>query len=150
MPRDRSVILLVEDNLDDVELTLRAFRKHNLGEHVVIARDGVEAVDFLFAQGAYADRDPEELPHLVILDINLPKLSGLDVLRRIRYDQRTKTLPVVMLTTSNEQRDILESYAGGANSYIRKPVDSHSFAEAIRQLGFYWLVLNEPPERAGE
>lgn len=143
--RNSTYILLVEDSEDDVELTLRGFKKHNIGNEIVVARDGAEALDFLFAQGQHADRNPEALPQMVILDINLPRLSGIEVLKRIRQDERTRTLPVVMLTTSDEQRDVLESYAGGANSYVRKPVGFQEFTEALQQLGLYWLVLNEAP-----
>ena len=144
------IILLVEDNQDDEILTIRALTKNNILNRVVVARDGAEALDYLFGRGAYADRDPEDLPELVLLDINLPKLSGLEVLRQIRNDPRTRLLPVVMLTTPNEEQDRLGSYQLGANSFIRKPVDFSQFSEAIRQLGVYWLVLNQgPPHRQG-
>jgi CheY-like chemotaxis protein len=140
-------ILLVEDNLNDEELTLRALKKNKLANKVIVARDGPEALDFLFARGAYADRNAKELPQLTLLDLNLPKLSGLEVLRAIRADQRTKLLPVVVLTTSKDDRDLTASYALGANSYIVKPVDFTQFSESVRQLGLYWLVLNQhvPP-----
>ncbi len=138
-------ILLVEDNPDDVELTMRAFEKANITNEVMLARDGAEALDFLFATGAYADRDPKEHPALVLLDIKLPKVDGIEVLRRLRADERTKFLPVVMLTSSTEQEDLINSYSEGANSYVRKPVDFAQFSEAVTQLGLYWLVLNEPP-----
>jgi two-component system response regulator len=141
------VILLVEDNPDDVELTLRALEKHNVGNEVVVARDGAEALDYVFAAGAYAGRDPSRSPQVVLLDLKLPKVDGLEVLRRVRANPPTRLLPVVVLTTSDEQRDIVNSYELGANSYVRKPVDFQQFAEAVRQLGLYWLLLNEPPPR---
>jgi two-component system response regulator len=139
------VILLVEDNPDDVELTLRALEKHNVANEVVVVRDGAEALDYLFATGSHAGRGPKRSPQVVLLDLKLPKVDGLEVLRRQRADPRTELLPVVILTTSDEQRDIVESYRLGANSYVRKPVDFQQFAEAVRQLGLYWLLLNEPP-----
>jgi len=142
-----TIILLVEDNPDDEALTLRAFKKSNLRNEVVVARDGVEALDFLFATGAYADRDVNLLPQLILLDLKLPKIEGLEVLRQIRADERTKLLPVVVLTSSKEQEDLIRSYSLGANSYIRKPVDFTRFVEAVQQLGLYWLVLNELPKR---
>ena len=139
------VILLVEDNPDDELLTLHALRKSHIGNDVFVVRDGAEALDFLFCQNAYADRDPHDLPQLILLDIKLPKVDGLEVLRRIRSDSRTRLLPVVMLTSSKEQQDLLQAYQGGANSYMRKPVDFSQFADSVHQLGLYWLVLNEPP-----
>lgn len=142
-------ILLVEDNPDDVELTLRAFQKNNITNEVVVAHDGAEALDFLFATGAHADRDPSDLPALVLLDLNLPKVDGIEALRRIRADERTKWLPVVILTSSKEHEDLLNSYSFGANSYVRKPVDFTQFSEAVVQLGLYWLILNEPPPYEG-
>ena len=144
---NKPTILLVEDNPDDEVLTLRALKKNNIGNEVVVVRDGVEALDFLFCTGVYADRDPHALPQLVLLDIKLPKVDGLEVLRRIRADQRTRLLPIVILTSSKEQQDLIEGYKGGANSYVRKPVDFVQFADAVRQLGMYWLVLNESPPR---
>ena len=140
------VVLLVEDNPDDALLARRAFKKnHLLNNEVVVVGDGLQALDYLFATGVYADRDPSRLPHLILLDLKLPKLGGLEVLQRIRADERTRLLPVVILTTSQEAQDLIQSYSLGANSYIRKPVDSDQFNEAVRQLGLYWLVLNEPP-----
>ena len=139
------MILLVEDNPDDEMLTIRALKKNNILNEVVVARDGVEALNFLFAEGEHADRDISQQPQVILLDLKLPKIDGLDVLKRIRADERTRLLPVVILTTSNEQRDIIASYELGANSYIRKPVDFDQFMEAVRQLGLYWLVLNEMP-----
>lgn len=136
-------ILLVEDNPDDEALALRALRRNNIANEVIVARDGVEALDFLFATGTYAGRDALDLPEVVLLDLKLPKLHGLEVLQRIRADPRTQLLPVVILTTSSEDRDMVESYRLGANSYIRKPVDFDQFTEAVRQLGMYWLVLNQ-------
>ncbi len=142
-----TVILLVEDNPDDEALTLRAFKKSNLTNDIAVARDGVEALDYLFATGQYSDRDPEDLPNLILLDLKLPKIDGLEVLERIRSDERTRILPVVVLTSSKEQEDLVNSYALGANSYIRKPVDFNQFMQAVQQLGMYWLVLNQPPYR---
>ena len=139
------LILLVEDNPDDEALTLRAFRKNNVTNEVVVARDGAEALDYLFGKGAYANRDVTLLPQIVILDLKLPKIDGLEVLRRLRAAPQTKLLPVVILTSSNEERDRLEGYGLGANSYVRKPVDFAEFVDAVRQLGLYWLLLNERP-----
>ena len=140
-----SAILLVEDNPDDEALTLRAFRKNNFTNEVVVARDGAEALDYLFATGAYAKREAGVMPQIVILDLKLPKIDGLEVLRRLRAAPQTKLLPVVILTSSNEERDRLEGYGLGANSYVRKPVDFAEFVDAVRQLGLYWLLLNERP-----
>lgn len=138
-------ILLVEDNPDDEELTLRALRHHNIANDVIIARDGVEALDYLFARGEYAGRKEDGLPQVVLLDLKLPKMDGLEVLRAMRADERTKALPVVVLTSSNEEKDIVDSYNFGANSYVRKPVDFVQFIAAVEQLGMYWLVLNQGP-----
>jgi two-component system response regulator len=140
------VILLVEDNADDELLTIRALKKNNILNTVVVARDGAEALDYLFGTGAYGSRDLSIKPQVVLLDLNLPKIGGLDVLKRIRQDERTKLLPVVILTTSNEEKDMISGYTLGANSYIRKPVDFEQFTEAVRQLGMYWLVLNQAVE----
>ena len=145
--RDK-VILLVEDNPRDEELTLRAFRKNNIGNEVVVARDGVEALQYLFATGPHVGRNVLDLPAIALLDLKLPKVDGLEVLRRIRADDRTKLLPVVLLTSSKEDSDRLAAYGSGANSFVRKPIEFAEFSEAIRQLGFYWLQLNEPPPAA--
>jgi two-component system, response regulator len=139
------MILLVEDNPDDEALTIRALKKNNIGNRLVIVRDGVEAIDFLFCTGPYKDRDPKDIPQVVLLDLKLPKIDGLEVLRRIRENPVTRLLPVVILTSSKEEQDILVGYKLGANSYVRKPVDFDQFVEAVRQLGLYWLVLNESP-----
>lgn len=137
-----NMILLVEDDKDDEDLTIRALRKHNISSEIVVARDGAEAVSFLFGTGVHAGRDTTILPSVVLLDLNLPKLTGLDVLRSIRRDERTRLLPVVILTSSVEEEDIHASYSVGANSYVRKPVDYAEFSEAVRNLGHYWLGLN--------
>jgi two-component system, response regulator len=142
---DDKIILLVEDNADDEKLTLRALKKNNVSNHVAVARDGVEALDYLFGTGVHAGRNITIMPQVVLLDLKLPKLDGLEVLRRLRADDRTKLLPVVILTSSNEEQDRFSGYGLGANSYVRKPVDFNRFSEAARQLGLYWLVLNEPP-----
>jgi CheY-like chemotaxis protein len=142
---EHHVILLVEDNPGDEELTLRALKKSQIGNRVVVTRDGAAALDYLFSRGTHAARDPREAPQVVLLDLNLPKLGGLDVLRAIRADERTRRLPVVILTSSKEDRDLTEGYDLGANSYIVKPVDFTQFADAVRQLGLYWLVLNQRP-----
>jgi len=146
MNRSRN-ILLVEDNPDDVELTLRAFKESKLANEIVVVRDGKEALDYLFCEGAYAGRDPASAPEVVLLDLKLPKIDGLEVLRRLRADERTRRQPVVVLTSSGEQKDIVTSYDYGANSFIRKPVDYAQFLEAVKHLGLYWLVLNERPPR---
>jgi len=137
-------ILLVEDNRDDEELTLRALKKSNLTNPVMIARDGEQALDYLLCRGVHADARPE-LPQVVLLDLKLPKVDGLEVLRVIRDDERTRLLPVVILTSSIEEQDLVRGYGLGANSYIRKPVDFNQFVDAVKQLGLYWLVLNQPP-----
>jgi len=139
------IILLVEDNPDDEALTLRAFRKNNITNEVVVARDGVEALDYLLGTGRYEGRDTSDPPQVVLLDLKLPKLDGLEVLQRIRADEHTRYLPVVILTSSKEDQDLINSYRLGANSYVRKPVNFEEFIEAARQLGLYWLLLNEPP-----
>ncbi len=141
----KKVILLVEDNPDDVQLTLRALKKSKIANDIVIAQDGVEALDYLFATGKYTGRDITILPQVVLLDLKMPRLDGLEVLHRLRNDERTRLLPVVVLTTSSEDRDRVESYKLGANSYIRKPVDFAQFIDAIQQLELYWLILNEAP-----
>ncbi len=142
-----SIILLVEDNPDDVELTLRAFRKSKILNEIVVVTDGVEALDYVFATGAHAGRDPKSIPEVILLDLKLPKIGGLEVLRRLRADERTRRMPVVVLTSSNEEKDILSSYDLGANSFVRKPVDFAQFVEAAQHLGLYWLVINEPPPK---
>ncbi len=141
----KNILLLVEDNPDDEELTLLAFEQSQIAHEVVVARDGVEALDYLFGTGIYADRDMSIMPALILLDLQLPRINGLEVLQRLRSDKRTKLLPVVILTTSNEQQDLINSYNVGCNSYLRKPVDYNQFVTAVQQLGMYWLLLNEPP-----
>lgn len=136
-------ILLVEDNADDEELTLRALKKNNIHNDVVVARDGEQALDYLFGTGAYAGRDLSVMPQIILLDLKLPKIDGLQVLQRLRADRRTRLLPVVILTSSKEQQDLMTGYSLGANSYVRKPVDFGQFIEAVKQLGLYWLILNE-------
>lgn len=145
MSKNKKIILLVEDNPDDEELTKLAFAESRVANELVIARDGAEALDYLFATGKHAGRDVGEMPQLILLDLKLPKIDGLEVLRRIRADERTKLLPVVILTTSKEESDMIESYSIGANSYMQKPVDFTQFIDAVRQLGLYWLVLNQTP-----
>ena len=144
---DRTTILLIEDNPDDVELTLHAFQKNNMANDIVVAGDGAEGLDYLFGTGKYAGRDAEESPALILLDLQLPKIGGLEVLRRVREDERTKRIPVVILTTSDEEEDIVNGYNGGANSYLRKPVDFAEFMNAVKQLEMYWMVLNTPPPK---
>lgn len=145
--KEQKTILLIEDNPDDEMLALRALKKSHIGNQVVVARDGVEALDYLFGTGAHEGRDLSKMPQLILLDLKLPRVDGLEVLRRIREDKRTRLLPVAVLTSSNEDRDIVESYRLGANSYIRKPVDFNQFSESVSQLGLYWLVMNEPPPK---
>jgi len=147
MSRKENLILLVEDNDDDIQLTKRAFERSKIVNELIVVRDGKEALDYLFATGPYLGRDLALMPNVLLLDINLPKVNGLEVLRRLRADERTRLLPVVVLTTSNEEKDIIRSYNLGANSYVRKPVDFVQFSEAVGQLGLYWLVLNETPPR---
>ena len=146
---NNKTILLVEDNPRDEALTLRALKKSGIANAVVVARDGAEALDYLFKTGTRPDGTAAELPTVVLLDLNLPKIDGLEVLRRIRGDERTKLLPVVILTSSNQEEDRFKGYDLGANSYIRKPVDFNEFAEAVRQVGLYWLILNEPAPPTG-
>jgi two-component system, response regulator len=145
---NHKLILLVEDNADDEALTLRALNKNKIANRIVVVRDGAEALDYLFVTGTYADRDPFELPQVILLDLKLPKVDGLEVLRRLRSDPRTHMLPVVILTSSKEEQDMLKAYSLGVNSYVRKPVDFNQFVEAIGQLGLYWLVLNEAPPKS--
>lgn len=145
MNRTDRVILLVEDNPGDVELTMRALKRNKIANDVVVARDGVEALDFLFNTGSYEGKPANPLPEVVLLDLKLPKVDGIEVLRQIRSDPRTQFLPVIMLTTSGEDRDVTACYSGGVNSYVRKPVDFSEFSEAVRQIGLYWLVLNIGP-----
>lgn len=146
---ENKIILLVEDNPDDEALTLRALKKNNIMNEVVVTRDGAEALDYLFLRGAHAGRDPHQLPALTLLDLKLPKVDGLDVLKQIRANPATQLMPVVILTSSKEEQDLINGYRLGANSYIRKPVDFGQFMEAVRSLGLYWLVLNEAPPRQG-
>jgi CheY-like chemotaxis protein len=141
---DEKIILLVEDNPDDVDLTLRAFKKNNILNRVVVARDGTEALDYLMGTGIYASRDVKDLPVVVLLDLKLPKMDGLEVLKQIRSNEITKLLPVVILTSSIEENDVINGYKLGANSYVRKPVDFTQFVDAIKLLGLYWLIWNQP------
>jgi len=142
---EEKIILLVEDDPDDVELTIRAFKKNNIRNKVIVAKDGVEAMDYLFGTGTYAERDMKELPVVILLDLKLPKIDGLEVLKNIRQNEFTSLLPVVILTSSTEENDVLNGYKLGANSYIRKPVEFNQFVEAMKYLGLYWLLWNEPP-----
>jgi len=141
-------ILLVEDNADDVTLTLRAFKRSHVMNTITVARDGIEALDYLFARGAYENRAGAPLPTLIILDLKLPKLDGLGVLKALRADKRTRLLPVVILTSSKEEQDLISGYSLGANSYVRKPVDFAEFVEAVKVLGIYWLMMNQSPPEA--
>jgi len=150
MNRNGQYILLVDDNPDDVEMTMMAFRKSKIANEVVVVSDGQEALDYLFGTGTWEGRDSLVMPHMVLLDLNLPRVSGLQVLRRMRADARTKLLPVVILTTSSEDQDVISSYDLGANSYVRKQVDFEQFVEAVWHLGLYWLVINERPPDIGE
>ena len=148
---EEKIILLIEDNPDDEALTLRALEKNNIKNEVVVARDGAEALDYLFGTGSYAGRDLTVMPQLTLLDLKLPKVDGLEVLRQLRANELTRLLPVVILTSSNEEQDRVNGYGLGANSYVRKPIDFGQFMDAVRQLGLYWLILNEPapvPKRA--
>jgi two-component system, response regulator len=145
MPDRQIEILLVEDNPDDVELTLHALRKEKLANHIHVARDGEEAIEFLFCSGAHADRLFDQLPKLVLLDLKLPKVDGMEVLKRLKSDPRTQTIPVVILTSSKEERDLVQGYGLGANSYIQKPVDFDQFRDTVKRVGFYWLLINQPP-----
>ena len=144
---NKKIILLVEDKPDDVDLTIRALQRNNIANEVVVARDGVEALDFLFGTGSYAGRDTASMPELILLDLKLPKIDGIEVLRKLRADERTKLLPVVILASSREEQDVINGYTFGANSYNRKPVDFDQFLNAVKQLGLYWLVFNEPVPR---
>jgi two-component system response regulator len=146
----QDVILLVEDNPDDVELTLRAFKKNGIANKMVIARDGVEALDYLFHTGTHTNDDARETPRIILLDLKLPKMNGLQVLERLRADERTALIPVVILTSSKEEQDLVSGYKSGANSYVKKPVDFNQFVEAVRQIGLYWLLINEAPRESFE
>lgn len=137
-------ILLVEDNPNDVELTLRALKKHNLANRVYVVKDGAEAIDFIFGKGEYAGRDPHHNPKVILLDLKLPKVDGLEVLRRVKSDEQTRTIPVVILTSSREEQDLIESYKLGVNSYITKPLEFEGFIKSVADVGLYWLLLNQP------
>jgi two-component system response regulator len=147
MANEQVEILLIEDNPNDIELTLHTLRRHNLANNIHVVRDGAEALEYLFCTGAYADRRIEYGPKLVLLDLKLPLVDGVEVLRRMKADPRTRTLPVVVLTSSREERDVVETYKLGVNSYIVKPVNFEQFIDAVRQIGLYWLLLNEPPKQ---
>jgi two-component system response regulator len=138
-------ILLVEDNPDDIELTRRAFRKNNIANDLIVTRDGVEALDYLFCRGAHTNRNIKELPRLILLDLKLPKMDGLQVLECLRAEEITKLVPIVILTSSKEEQDLISGYKYGANSYVRKPIDFNEFVDAVRNIGLYWLLINEPP-----
>lgn len=146
---DNTKVLLVEDDQEDAVLTLRALKKHNIENKVYVVRDGLEALDFLFCTNRYAKRDPQDMPELILLDMELPKISGLEVLRRLRADHRTERLPVVILSSSNEEQSVVESYKSGANSYVHKPTDFAQFMESVQRLGAYWLASNTAPPGAG-
>lgn len=147
MTEQAAEILLVEDNPNDIELTLHAFRKNHIKNPVQVARDGAEALDYIFCRGIHAQRDPQKQPHLILLDLKLPKIDGLEVLEQLKSNDSTRNIPVVVLTSSSEEADILQSYQLGVNSYIRKPVDLEQFIQATGQLGLYWLVMNQTPNR---
>jgi two-component system response regulator len=142
---EKNIIMIVEDNEDDLELTLRAFKKNNISNEIVIARDGIEALDYLMGTGAHKGRDLRVMPEVILLDLKMPRMGGIEVLRHIRSNEHTKLLPVVILTSSDEEKDMIESYECGVNSYIRKPVDFGQFVDAVRQLSLYWVVLNQCP-----
>jgi two-component system response regulator len=144
---EEKIILLVEDNPDDVDLTLRAFNNNNISNKIIVAKDGAEALDYMHGTGMYAGRDIEDLPVVILLDLKLPKIDGMEVLRSIRQNELTSLIPVVILTSSAEQKDVIEGYKLGANSYIRKPVDFEQFVEGVKLLGLYWILWNEPPPR---
>lgn len=148
MSLDEIEILLVEDNPTDAELTMRALKRKNLVNKLVWVKDGAEALDFLFAQGEFSDRNPEELPKLILLDLRMPKVDGLEVLQKIKADDKMKKIPVVVLTSSKEDRDIVESYKLGVNSYVSKPVEFDEFIDAVSTMGFYWILINKPPSEA--
>jgi len=141
----KETILLIEDNPDDIELTVRAFRKNNIANNLVVTRDGVEALDYLFCRGTYAKRNIKETPRLILLDLKLPKMDGLQVLECLRAEEYTKMVPIVILTSSREEQDLISGYKYGANSYVRKPIDFNQFVDAVRNIGLYWLLINEPP-----
>ncbi|OCC16569.1 response regulator receiver protein [Dissulfuribacter thermophilus] len=146
MPNEAVDIVLIEDNPDDIELTLRAFKKYNLTNKIIVLRDGEDALDYIFSRGKYEGHSKHERPKLILLDLKLPKIDGLEVLRELKGDESTKMVPVVVLTSSKEERDLVESYRLGVNSYIKKPVDFAEFMECIKNLGLYWVILNEIPE----
>jgi len=147
MHTNGETILLVEDNPDDIELLMRALRKNNIANNIAVTRDGAEALDYLFGGSKYADRDTSITPRIILLDLKMPKLNGLQVLERIRADERTALTPVIILTSSKEEQDLISGYKSGANSYVRKPVDFNEFVDAVRQIGLYWLLINEAPNQ---